>query len=219
MVYAKLNRIALPLRKNKVVKFAAEQSIALIKVLQPPLAPILPGYRVKILDGNCLKATQHRLKVTHEKGAAPLPGKSLAMYDPQLGVILDILPCEDGHAQERSLLSEVIDQIDANDLWIADRNFCVTHFLHRIARLKGYFIIRYHANLTCSALSELMAVECCESGALFEQLVTVTNTAGDVLQLRRIVLQLYTPTTDGENEIILLPYFCRKRCKGKGFLF
>jgi hypothetical protein len=34
-------------------------------------------------------------------GAAALPGKSLVVLDPDLGLAVDIFPCEDGHAQER----------------------------------------------------------------------------------------------------------------------
>jgi hypothetical protein len=36
--------------------------------------------------------------------SAPLPGKSLAVYDPSLDIVVDVLPCEDGYTQERALL-------------------------------------------------------------------------------------------------------------------
>jgi hypothetical protein len=65
---------------------------------------LLPPYRLKIVDGNGLGATDHRLAVLRNNGAGALPGKSLVVLDPALGLAIDIFPCEDGHAQERSLL-------------------------------------------------------------------------------------------------------------------
>ena len=41
-----------------------------------------------------------------------------------------VFPCEDGHAQERSLLIEVLPTVVAGDMLIMDRNFCVRDFLH-----------------------------------------------------------------------------------------
>ncbi len=40
--------------------------------------------------------------------AGPLPGKSLVVYDPGVRLPIDVFPCEDGHAQERSLLKTVL---------------------------------------------------------------------------------------------------------------
>ena len=59
---------------------------------------------------------------------APLPGKALVVFDDARGLLSDVFPCADGHAQERSLLDEVAETIQSNELWIADRNFCVTAF-------------------------------------------------------------------------------------------
>jgi hypothetical protein len=53
-----------------------------------------------------------------------MPGKSLVVLDPALMLAVDVFPCEDGHAQERSLLASVLPSVEAGDVWIADRNFC-----------------------------------------------------------------------------------------------
>ena len=63
--------------------------------------------------------------------AGPNPGKSLVVLDPALGLAIDIFPCEDGHTQERALLSEVLATVEAGDLWIGDRNFCTQHGFSR----------------------------------------------------------------------------------------
>ena len=44
-------------------------------------------------------------------------------------VIDDIMCCEDGHGQERSMLHEVLPAFKARDLLIDDRNFCTLGFL------------------------------------------------------------------------------------------
>lgn len=72
-----------------------------IQALRAELPPLLPGYRVKILDGNHLAATEHRVKETRVLHIAPLPGESLVLLDPQLRLLVDVIPCEDAYAQER----------------------------------------------------------------------------------------------------------------------
>jgi hypothetical protein len=50
------------------------------------------------------------------------------VYDPLLHLPIDVFPCEEGHAQERSLLKTVLQTIDSDDVWVADRNFYVVEF-------------------------------------------------------------------------------------------
>ena len=105
----------------------------MLQQLQAGLPPRLPGYRVRILDGNHLAATQHRLKPLRGLRSGPLPGLTLVAYDPQWAMVTDVIPCEDGHAQERALLAEVLPLVQPRDVWVADRNFCTTGFLFAIA--------------------------------------------------------------------------------------
>ncbi len=79
--------------------------------------------------------------------AGPLPGKSLVVLDPKLGLAIDIFPCEDGYTQERALFPEVLLTVEAKDLLIADRNFCTLGFLFGVERRQAAFIIRQHENL------------------------------------------------------------------------
>ncbi|RZB31085.1 MAG: hypothetical protein SRB1_01837 [Desulfobacteraceae bacterium Eth-SRB1] len=64
--------------------------------------------RLKLLDGNCIEKSQHRIEELRFISSGPLPGKSLVVYDPVLRLPIDVFPCEDGHAQERSLLKTVL---------------------------------------------------------------------------------------------------------------
>ena len=110
--------------------------------------PWLPGYRVRILDGNHLSATEHRLEELRTTWAAPLPGKVLVVLEPETGLATDVFLTPDGHAQERSLLDEVLAIVSSrDDLWIADRNFCTLKFLFEIAKKLGFFIIRQHGTV------------------------------------------------------------------------
>jgi hypothetical protein len=56
------------------------------------------------------------------------------VYEPALGLVIDVFPCEDGHAQERALLVEGLPTIRAGELWLHDRNFCTREFLGRHVR-------------------------------------------------------------------------------------
>ena len=105
-VYNKLNGIETG-TSAELVRFASRQVCPIIKELGGTNPPLLPGYRLKLLDGNCIEKSEHRIKELRELSAGPLPGKSLVVYDPELRVPIDVFPCEDGHAQERSLLTAV----------------------------------------------------------------------------------------------------------------
>ncbi|GAX45498.1 hypothetical protein NIES4075_65190 [Tolypothrix sp. NIES-4075] len=63
------------------------------------------------------RGSQHRLKVLRDISSAPLPGQSLVVLDPSLMLAVDVFPCEDGHAQERSLFDEVLLTVEEDDEW------------------------------------------------------------------------------------------------------
>ena len=202
-VYDKLKRME-PQTSAALVRYAASQATPLIEALDGAQEPLLPGYRVKLLDGNCLAASEHRIKELRGISSGPLPGKSLVVLDPSLRMPIDVFPCEDGHTQERALLNDVLETVEANDLWIADRNFCTRGFLNGIAEHEGYFIIRQHANLPTEILTPQSQVGATETGRLYEQTVQITTQGGIVLPLRRIRVQLKSATRDGDRNIYIL---------------
>ena len=187
-----------------LVRYAADEAIPIIEQLGGTLPPLLPGYRVKLLDGNCIAASEHRIKELRTLAAGALPGKSLVVLDPSLHIPIDVFPCEDGHAQERSLLGEVLKSVAPRDLWVADRNFCTLMFLLGIHRADGFFAIREHKNLPWEALSDLRPAGKTDTGKLFEQKIQITDADGNTLELRRVVLRLKKLTRDGDKEIVIL---------------
>jgi hypothetical protein len=187
-----------------LVRFAGSEATPIIEQLGGMLPQLLPGYRVKLLDGNCIEASEHRIKELRSITAGALPGKSLVVLDPALHIPIDVFPCEDGHAQERSLLGGVLSTVAPKDVWVADRNFCTLSFLQGIAKAEGYFVIREHKNLPWEAIREMRPAGKVDTGRLFEQPIQITDKSGNTLRLRRICLRLKKATRDGDNEIFIL---------------
>jgi hypothetical protein len=203
-VYGKLSRTELPLLSALVAE-TGQRLAAVVTQLRAELPSPVPGYCVKIIDGNHLAATERRLQVLRGQAAAPLPGQALVVYDPQLDLMTNLIPCEDGHAQERSLLAEVVPLIHAGEVWIEDRNFCTTEFVFGIQQRQAYFIIRQHAGtLHWEELGPLTYCGRCATGAVYEQLVRLWTEDGREMVCRRIQLQLDQPTRDGDTELYLL---------------
>ena len=202
-VYDKLNGLE-PTVTEALVRHSADKLAEVIVAMKGGLAPLLPGYRTKILDGNHLAATQRRLKALKRSKAGPLPGHSLVVLDPELMLATDMIPCEDGHAQERSLSSEILGLVKELDVWIADRNFCTTGLLFGIVDRDAFFVVRQHANMTLEPLGSLKKRGRTETGEVYEQAVALTNSDGEVLKLRRVVIRLDAPTRDGDPEMAIL---------------
>jgi IS4 transposase len=204
-VYEKLQGIE-PTVCRALVRDTAGRLLPLIRRLGAALPDLVPGYRAKILDGNHLAATEHRLKPTRATHAAPLPGQALVVLDPATMLVIDVAPCEDAHAQERSLVDQVLPGVEPGDLWIADRNFCTTRFLFGVRARRGSFLIRQHRQtLRWEPTTPLTDVGRVATGSVQEQRIRVVEVDGDgVMELRRIRLQLDQPTRDKETELFLL---------------
>ena len=117
--------------------------------------------------------------------------------------MLDILCEEDGYTQERALFPLLLSKIKPQELWIGDRNFCTAEFLTGIDYQKAFFLIREHKSLPDKPLSELKPTGEIKTGKLFSQMISISFGV-KVVYCRRIVLKLYQPTRDGEEEICIL---------------
>jgi IS4 transposase len=194
-----------------LVRESSQRLSGVIRALDAQLAPPLPGYRTKIVDGNHLAGTDHRVKETRTLHSSPLPGQALVVLDPQLRLALDVFPCEDAYAQERSLLPHVLETVEAGDLWMADRNFCTTGFLFGLRDRQAAFLIRQHGStLWGKKLSgRQRRLGRGETGLVYEQGLEIRDRdqldpERQAMRLRRISIQLDEPTRDGETEIHLL---------------
>jgi hypothetical protein len=201
-VYDKLDGMELPVAAA-LVEDAAQQAGRVIDTLGARRQPWLEGYRTRIIDGNHLSATEHRPAVLRATWAGALPGKVLDVIEPDTGLSTHVFLTPDGHAQERSLLDDVLPLVERRDLWIADRNFCTLKFLFGIAAAGGFFIIRQHGTVKGRLRGRRRLVGLGPSGKVYEQAIELTC-AGVTLQLRRITVDLNQPTRDGDWQLHLV---------------
>jgi Transposase DDE domain len=203
-VYAKLEHLE-PDLSACLVRHTAQKLTPVIERMGGALPPLLPGYRVRILDGNHLAGTQRRLKPLRDVAAGALPGQTLVVLDPQLGLVIDVVCCEDGHAQERSLLQAILANVEARDLYLGDRNFCTTTVVFGIARREAFFLVRQHAStLRWTRESQSRQVDRIDAAALSEQTLWLEQEGAAPLAVRRVTLTLNKPTRDGDAQIHLL---------------
>jgi Transposase DDE domain len=204
-VYTKLGRIN-PAASEALVRHSAVKLQQLTRLLPAARQEPLPGYHMRVLDGNVLAGCDHRLKPLRARRNSCLPGKSLVVYEPSAGLITDLVLCEDAYTQERVLLKDILPRVQPDDLWLADRNFCTTKFVFGVSARQGHFLIRQHrVNLACRPLAALRKCGQTSTGVVWEQPVCVTNPeTGQQLTLRRIEIRLFEKTRDGQRTLALV---------------
>jgi IS4 transposase len=208
-IYNKVNGVETETSAS-LVRYSADATAPIIEKMGGTLPPLLPGYRIKILDGNCLEATEHRIRALRRTAAGPLPGKSLVVLDPSLKLMVDVFPCEDGHTQERALLEQVLPTVRAGDCWIEDRNFCTLRFLFEVAERDACFVVRQHQNLPWEPLEKFKKVGRIDGATVSEQPIVVRDHEGNDLRLRRVRIHLDKPTRDGDRDVFVLTNLPKK---------
>jgi len=204
-VYNKLNRLE-PAVSAELVERTAASMDELVRQMGGELPSPLPGYPVRILDGNHLAASEHRLKELRTIRGGPLPGQALVVLDPQTKLMTAVYPCEDGHAQERSILLDLFVDLEPGEVWIADRNFCTSMFIDELAEKQAFFVIREHAaNVRYETVGPQRRVGRSDSGEIFEQRIRIQNAYDDqTIEARRVTVKLDRATQDGDWEIHIL---------------
>lgn len=202
-VYRKLARIE-PTTVAALVRYSAQESRAVMETLESSQPSPLPGYVVKILDGNALATTEHRLKALRPLRAGALPGKAVVVYEPARNLMVNLVPCEDGHTQERALLPALVETVQRGEVWIGDRNFCVTDFLVGIAARGAYFIVREHEQIRFTPHEAMRDGGRVETGTVAEQRGVLTRAGQATLTVRRIAVRLARPTRAGDTTVYIL---------------
>jgi IS4 transposase len=201
-LYDKLSGVEPAVSEALVRSTAAD--LACVADAIEPAAPWLSSAELRIVDGNYLAGTEHRVQELRSTGAAALPGMSLPIFDPQRGLVEDVIVCEDGHANERSLVGRLLEKVQAGQCWMADCNFSTLKMFFGIAARKATFIIRQHGALHGVLVGKRKKLGRISTGMVYEQVLQVTDAEGETLHVRRITLQLDEPTRDGATEIHLL---------------
>lgn len=209
-VYQKLNGVE-PQVSAALVRDVAQRLRKVIEKMGGQLPDLLPGFSLRILDGNHLAATDRRIKVLRRSAAGPLPGFGLVVLDPAAMLVENLIPCEDGHAQERSLTKQFLALVRPGQAWLDDRNFCTMRLLFGIADRKACFITRQHAtNLRWEAAGARRRVGRCSTGVVYEQRILLTNNDGETLFARRITVLLNEYTRDGDTELHIVTNLPRR---------
>lgn len=214
-LYDKINRTE-PDLVRALVQGSAQRLSPVLQPMQRGRAPSVGGYRLRIVDGNHLPASEKRLKPLRDFRGAALPGQTLVVFDPDAGLIVDLVPCEDGHSQERALMAPLLAAAERGELWMADRNFCTRAILAGWHSRGCAFIVREHGRTPNPQVrGALCKVGRIETGMVYEQPVGIADDAGNPVGLRRIELHLDTPTEDGETVIRLLTNLPKAQVKAK----
>jgi hypothetical protein len=200
-VYDKLGGVEIATTEALVAHSAAR----LRPVLESlgPTESWVPGFRVRVLDGNHLAATDRRLAVLRDSAAGPLPGQALVVLEPESGLIVQMVGCEDGHAQERRLLDPILAAAQPSDLFLGDRNFCTLGFLAGLAGRGAYFAIRQHANLPIASAGKLRKRGRTDTGTVYEQSITL-HVGDSEWKVRRVEIRLDAPTRDGDTQMAII---------------
>ena len=208
-IYNKLSGIEPAVSESLVRETAAD-----LKPVVEEMAAVLPGplagYDVRIVDGNRLSGTQHRLKELRAIGDAPLPGHTVAVLNPHVELVEDLIVCRDGYASQKPLYIQLLNQVRCGQCWIADRDYSTLDFLGGIAQRKAYFVIRQHGSLKGQLVGRRRRVGRIDTGVVYEQGLRLTTAEGDEITIRRVTLKLDEPTRDGETELHLLTNLPKK---------
>lgn len=201
-LYAKVQRTE-PAVLRALVQGSAQRLAPLVDGLSKRQS--LPGWQLRVFDGNHLPASEKRLGALRGFRGAALPGHTLVVYDPDNALVYDIVACEDAHESERTGAAALIERAQAQQVWIGDRHFCTQAILQGLAERGASCIVREHARhprLRASGpWSEPTDIE---TGYLREQTIELAEPQESVLQhWRRIELTLHTPTESGDQAIVL----------------
>jgi IS4 transposase len=202
-LYSKLAGVEL-----QTMQALVRQSAVRLRSVLAALAPVTPwieGFRVKILDGNGLAGTDHRLAPLRDTNAAALPGMSLVVYEPEWRLVTDIFPSEDAYTQERTLLPLVLETVQPGDLWIGDRSFATQAFFRGLYQRGATFLIREHGhNTVYEVLGTVGKKSKGDTGVISEQRIWLHLGEGQGMVARRITVELFEPTQDGDTHLHLI---------------
>ena len=137
-LYDKLRRTE-PAILRGLVRGSAQRLSEVAAQMEGPAS--LPGWRLRIVDGNHLPGSEKRLGPLRGHRGAALPGHSLVVYDPDLGLACDLAACEDAHESERVGVQPLVDSAQPGQLWIADRLFCTYTVMQGLVNTGASFIV------------------------------------------------------------------------------
>jgi len=120
-------------------------------------------------------------------------------------MVHNVYCCEDGHAQERSILPRVLEDVHPGELWIGDRNFATSSFVWQVRASKAHFLVRRHAkNIRFTKIGKETEAGETDTGTVFEQVIEIDDDFGGAFRARLVRIVLNSPTRDKDDELQLL---------------
>ena len=114
-----------------------------------------------------------------------------------------VFPCEDGHAQERSLLGRGAADLGAGDTLLMDRNFCVRAF-STYQRATGLLYLSTTPRIALGSGGEERFIGRGESGAIYEQRVWSARATEMDVSTGAFASSLKKATRDGDKVLYVL---------------
>ncbi|TWU62548.1 Transposase DDE domain protein [Crateriforma conspicua] len=201
-VYNKINGIETQVSEAMV----AETANVLRDVVDTlgPCGECLAGrFEVRIIDGNHLAGTDHRIAELRKLGAAALPGHSVSVLDPKRQLIEAVVTSEDGHSSERLMIPAVLEHVQPKQCWMGDANFCTRDMLFGVRSARGHFIVRQHGQFQGQLTGRRRKIGASETGMVYEQSLTIEQ-SGRTLEVRRVTIERDEPTRKGKTEVHIL---------------
>ena len=201
-LYAKVQRTE-PAVLRALVQGSAQRLTPLLDCL--PRRQSLPGWQLRVFDGNHLPASEKRLAPLRGLRGAALPGHTLVVYDPDSALVCDIVACEDAHESERTGAAALIQQAQAQQVWIGDRHFCTQAIMQGLAERGAGCIIREHAcHPRLQSYGPWSEQTDIQSGRVREQTIELVQPHASALRhWRRIEIALHAPTESGDRTLVL----------------
>jgi len=200
-LYYKLDRVETGV-SAALVRDSAALEEPVVKALRARHPRWLPGYQMQVLDGKHLSSTAHRLKELRSPWAAPFPGHALVVLDQQRMLMTKGFLSEDGPAQERRLIAEVLQHVKEDDLWSEERNFCTLGLMFGMARREAAFVVRQHGQLQGELGGRPARKGATRRGSVYEHAMLVqAPDHGETMRGRRLTLTRKEPTRDGDTEM------------------
>ena len=195
-LYDKVSRTE-PALLRALVTGSAERLVPTIKELGH--SAILPGWQLRVVDGNHLPSSEKRLGALRRERGAARPGFSVVVYDPDLDQVVDLQPCEDAYASERVSVLPLLEKASAGQLWMADRLYCTLPVMGACEDTGASFIIREQSKhprlLKEGDWQEPIEVA---AGNVREQIIEVKGGR----QWRRVELKLRKSTESGDTTLL-----------------
>jgi hypothetical protein len=221
-VYEKLQRVE-PAVCEALVARTADRARDVVVALKAERPEPIPGYRLRIGDGNVLGRSERRLGVLRGTNVAALPGQSVVLFDYATGLVSRILPCEDAHVSEKRLMLGLLPHLEPDDLFLGDSAYATQEFMQGIRDRKAGFLVRHHSSLKLrpapkgKGTAPPKRVGTCRTGTIFEQSVTIS----DGQTIRAVILERHAsqkPLRNGKRTLTLLTNVPRKKASAKKLL-